>query len=484
MHMSRKLRLAVLLPRGEAIRNVLYTGMLDHLRAECDLYIASVKPCQSIWNLMESKACSLIEIRPNRGSYGERLTTELIHIAHGRHVWSVAARDRWARRSAEAQSLSGKIKLAGKRALAAAFGGENRIRLLEDVESRLVRLNDDYAYWKSVINDWRPDLLFNASHVHGVSSRALLAVARDVGIPLAAFIFSWDNLTSQGRILPSYDYYFVWSEWIAEQLFSLYPRIRRDQVVVSGTPQFDVHFLPELRWSRYEFCKKLGLDPGRPIVLYTTGMPNHMPFEEEIVEGIADKLAQLPAQTAPQLLVRVYAKDRTGRFDRLFSYRPDIARVPTVWEQKYLTPLPEDNAWYVNALAHCDVGINVASTVSVELMIHGKPVINIGYDPSGRRIDPISYARYYSYDHYEPLVKIGAVEVVWKPEDLLSTLVNTLQRPLERSDQRRIALERLFWPSAKGGVAPRMAKSIVECARRFSRDDYSGCLGGPASKRW
>ena len=62
--------------------------------------------------------------------------------------------------------------------------------------------------------------------------------AQDLGIPTAAFIFSWDNLPKATMVVET-DYYFVWSEHMKKELFFYYPDIKNEQVFVTGTPQFE-----------------------------------------------------------------------------------------------------------------------------------------------------------------------------------------------------------------------------------------------------
>ena len=83
----------------------------------------------------------------------------------------------------------------------------------------------------------------------------------------------------------------------------------------------------------------------------------------------------------PQLVVRVYPKDTTNRFNYLKKTRDDIVFPSIPWEKNYQTPLAEDAVLLLNMIKHCDVGINIASTLSIELFFHDKPVINIGYNP-------------------------------------------------------------------------------------------------------
>ncbi len=168
---------------------------------------------------------------------------------------------------------------------------------------------------------------------------------------------------------------------------------------------------PYATWAKWF----LSTDPARPIVLYATGMPNHMPGEDQLVEGIADLLGEMKSSGPPQLLVRVYAKDRSGRFEPLKRRRPDILFPAVPWEVNWLTPLPADLPFWTNTLRHSALGINVASTVSLELCMFDKPVINVGYNPPSVPEGELSYARYYRFDHYAPVVASGAVRLAKSP---------------------------------------------------------------------
>ena len=42
-----------------------------------------------------------------------------------------------------------------------------------------------------------------------------------------------------------YDYWLVWHEGMKRQLLGIYPKIKPENVFVTGTPQMDFHFRPE-----------------------------------------------------------------------------------------------------------------------------------------------------------------------------------------------------------------------------------------------
>jgi hypothetical protein len=238
--------------------------------------------------------------------------------------------------------------------------------------------------------------------------------------------------------------------------------VRADDVVVTGTPQFDFHFWPETHWSRQRLCDEIGADPARPLVLYTTGMPNHMPGEPDLVEQLADGLVARGSDA--QLVVRVYAKDLTGRFDELRARRRDILFPCVPWEPRWLTPLPEDGELLTNLLLHASVGLNVASTVSLELAMFDHPVVNLGYNPPGVPSSEIDFARYYRFDHYRPVVESGAIEVAGSADDAVTMVLAGIDAPERRHSQRRRLLSDMFADTLDGRSHVRVAQAILDVA--------------------
>ena len=236
---------------------------------------------------------------------------------------------------------------------------------------------------------------------------------------------------------------------------------------MTGTPQFDFHFRPEFRWTREDFCARVGADPSRPIVLYTTGMANHVPGEPAIVERIASMLRELRGLSAPQLLVRVYPKDQTRRFEDIKRRYPEVLLPAIPWEPNWLTPLDEDSYLLTNTLRHSAVGINVASTISLEMCMFDKPVINVGYNPPGVSTTVIDCARYYEFDHYRPIVESGAVEVAFSEEELQRRLIEALLHPERRAMQRRALIRQFFGDSLDGWSSTRVAGILEMLAGRF-----------------
>lgn len=464
----REGHVVAILPRGEAIRNFVYSGALDRVAERSKVTVLSVIPNADIRELLESRYEHVNELPeiPERWAVGA--LREVLDVVHGRWLWSEVAQTRWEIRDVEARTVAQRAKRGVKKALSSAFASRPGLKLLSSLERRTARLLSTNHQLMELMRELKPTLVFNASHVHATIAVQAVQAAQWLGIPTATFLFSWDNLTSQGRIILPYDDYLVWSDRIGADLLHIYKGIiRPEQVFVTGTPQFDFHFRSEFHWSRAEYCAHVGADPSRPIVVYSTGMANPMFGEPRIVEGIAQMLRAMPGN--PQLLVRVYPKDRTGRFDEVKQRNPDVLFPAVPWEPAWLTPMASDIPLLTNTLRHAAVGINAASTVSLELCMFDKPAVNVGYNPPGMDISPWDYSRFYRYDHYRPVVESGAVKVASSEEEMARLIREALAHPSEGSLQRRALMDKMFGASLDGRCGDRVADRLIALAASGGR---------------
>ncbi len=455
--------IVAVLPRGEAIRNFIYTGALQQLRPRAKVTVVSVVPDGELEQQLAGSFDGLHELEVAPDPWLVRWLRQELDVIHGRHLWSAAAQHRWRRREAEAVTLRKKITRGVAKTLAAPLANHPGLAFFSGLERKVSRaLSPSQRYlelWKKI----RPTLVFNASHVHSYNAIQPLQAAQWLGIPTATFLFSWDNLTSQGRVLLPYNYFVAWNENITDTLLKIYPALKREQVFVTGTPQFDFHFRPEFHESREVFCARVGMDASRPFILYSTGMDNHMPDEPLILEGIARIIRELPDR--PQLLVRVYPKDHhPERFDEVKKNNPDVFFPTIPWLKEHVTPKFEDCAFLTNTLRHCAVGINVASTVSLELAMFDKPIVNVCYNlPVGQPVK-IDYRDFYEFDHYRPLVASGMLRVARSETEMRHWLTHYLSNPTADSAARQGFIRQMFGNSLDGQAAQRIAAALLKMA--------------------
>ncbi|MCX6350588.1 MAG: hypothetical protein NTX03_01870 [Bacteroidetes bacterium] len=109
---------------------------------------------------------------------------------------------------------------------------------------------------------------------------AVVAIAKNLKIPVFAFIPSWDNLSTKNRLVFHYNGIMLWSEEQKRQLHEYYPYTKSIPVQTIGAPQYDVFFNHNYYITKEEFCNTYDLDINLPIVLFAIGSPNFI-YEED-----------------------------------------------------------------------------------------------------------------------------------------------------------------------------------------------------------
>ena len=111
---------------------------------------------------------------------------------------------------------------------------------------------------------------------------------------------------------------------------------------------------------------------------------------------------------------------------------------PGDWSR--VIPLPEDVQFLANLTHHADLNVNTASTMTLDFAIHDTPVVNVAFDVA----DPPPFGVplwdfFYRFEHYRPVVELGAARFARSPEELAQHVNAYLEDPtLDREARRRL----------------------------------------------
>ena len=461
--MSDKPHILIVVARGEAVRNFLYSETLPALQGRARVTLLSVLNDEEFRQRFQAEVDEIIELKEYSEHKIVRYLREVILFAHYRWLWTEKVKNKWQILQAQAHTPWQKARHALWKAIIFCLANRPMLNFLARIEERLSLSLNPTRDFDQLFARLQPDVVFNTSHIHAPRGELPVRVAHQKGIRTVAFIFSWDNLSSRGRILPPYDDFLVWHTPMAEQLRRIYPAISAEQIHITGTPQFDYHFQPHYRLSRAELYRYLQLDLARPFILYTTGMHRDFPEEARHVRALIDILAEYPAAQRPQLVVRAYIKGTSPEMRALAEETiPDVFFPPILWEEKWFTPREQDLSLYSSLLHHCALGINPASTVSLELLMLDKPVINLGFDPPGSHLPHgFHWKRHIEFDHYQTVVRSGAVMVAYSLQELRDALRAALQQPQTLRAQRAAFIASTFGDTLDGNAARRVADALL-----------------------
>ncbi len=311
-----------------------------------------------------------------------------------------------------------------------------------------------------------------AFSLEGPREMALMEAAHRAGLRTLVMIRSRDNLAAKIFHLPDADAYCVWAEVTRDYLLHLYPEIPAERVFVTGSPQFDRHLNPEFRLSREEFFRCIGLDPVRPLVVYTCATPQLVEHEIHIAQQLADAVRDGKLAKNAQLLVRAHPRGFGSNYPILQRVYPGVAVYPQTTSSAYKSPehedevvrlILEDEPMHLACLAYQSVQVNISGTMMVDSAILDKPIVGIYYDiPTDIPIG-LSVKRFYRRTDMKPVIESGGVRLANSPDECVQLINRYLEDPTLDA-QGRVKMRQQEAGPLDGKAGERIADILRELA--------------------
>ncbi|CAM4305397.1 UDP-glycosyltransferase [Flavobacterium terrigena] len=283
----------------------------------------------------------------------------------------------------------------------------------------LNKLEQTTAYYKTCREQLilqKPDFVFCTNQRH-LSALAPLLAAKELNIPTATFIFSWDNLPKATMVVET-DFYFVWSDFMKNELLKYYPNIKNEQVKITGTPQFETHFDEENYVTRDAFFAKYNLDTNKKYICYSGDDITTCPDDERYLEAVVNAVSNLNSKgNNLGIILRKSPVDFSNRYHEVLEKFKDIivpidpkwAKIGDGWNT--VLPLKEDNAVLVNTIRHSEIVINLGSSMVFDFTVFEKPCLYINYDVTNKKQKDWSVDKIYKYVHFRSMYSKN--DVIW-----------------------------------------------------------------------
>ncbi len=341
---------------------------------------------------------------------------------------------------------------------------------IERVYFRYVQTRPEVSAYGDCLRRIKPDVIC-CSHQRPPIVLPPILAARNMGISTTTAIFSWDNLTSKSRIVAPFDSYLVWSELMKQEFLKIYQSVPANRIHIVGTPQFDAYANSNLLWSRKVFCDHIGAAGDKTLICYSGGDRYTSPDDQDYVRNIMELIRCGRIAGSPQMIVRPAPVDDGARFDAVRRDFPEIIYCRPAWSkvrpQDWAASLPtaSDVQFIANLTHHADLNVNVASTMTIDFAIHDKPVVNIAYDVHDPpRFGVRLWDYYYKYDHYQPVIELGAARFAHSPE-MLAEHINTYLRDPSLDRENRKKLVTLELGTTLGRSAALLANTLEQIGR-------------------
>ncbi|MBZ0094038.1 MAG: hypothetical protein K8H75_01480 [Sulfuricella sp.] len=444
---------------SSAVRNIVRGGVLEAL-------VAKGFRCV-VFGLPESERASV------KDAFGDNVVFETLETPPLRGLTKLIQRLRtyvWRNQIPYGKLLAhfGK-KLTMRHSFQAAVG-----RMLAGVPFRVwEKLAENAATWpqgEELLRKYRPSavVVSNPMAADGVP----IDYCRKHGIYTACMLESWDNLTVRGAFYSSPHDLLVWNDLIRRQAicFHQYPP---ERVRTVGIPSFDIYTHPELLPSEAEWRKSVGLLGSGPVIVYSTSAQIIYGREDVIIDNIlhAREIGMLPANA--NLLIRPHPADDFAAYDKYQGQAGVAIQYPYAAVGSDGNDVTMGKPLMLAAtMRYAAVVINVFSTMCLDAMANGAPVIVIGFDavpvPPER-----SVRNYTELQHIKELLEFNAVSLANSGEELLGLINQYLNdRSFNLENRQQCVAAETF--GLDGRAAARVADLIANRSSQYAQERKAG----------
>jgi len=441
-------RVALFVPDGVGIRNFVLGPFLKDLAARARVDLFHILP-EDLAAAYAAESPAGVDWQPLASLHqGRTISLLQSSLAYAHMYWANTGSMQRAVRKPVRGRFTRRLFIRSSRVLGRLGAEPRRIRMIDAVHVALVERLAEVGAYKRLFERTRPGVVFATSQRHYSDYSLLPAVvaAKELGIPTATFIVSWDNLSSKGRIVAPFDHYLVWSETMRGELQKYYPQIAGDRIHVVGTPQFDPYGDPDMLWSREEFFRRIAGDAGRKLICFSGGDAETCPEDPGHVRVLLEQIRAGKIKGNPQVLVRPSPADDGTRYRAVRESFPELIFAPPAWlhpkggNWTRIIPQREDVAFLANLTHHADLNVNLGSTMTLDFGLHDKPVVNVAFDIANPPLFGMPvYDYYYHYEHFLPVVAFGASRIARSAEALPEHINAYLSDPtLDREGRRRL----------------------------------------------
>lgn len=433
--------IGIVITDGVGYRNFILSNFFEEVvKNYKQVIILSCLPKSIYGNLIEK--CKIIEIDVLKESFYTwffRKGKELNHLRLNLKD-NFGIQDNFDLMYTKSKSIRG-FSIRFLHILSKITASENIIHLFYSLQKKSFSNNKLIESYHKIIKENKISLLF-FTHQRPPYIASLLYVSEKQNIPTSTFIFSWDNIASKGRMAGDFNYYFVLSNLMKKELLKFYSGINENQIKIVGTPQFEPYIMEKFGYSKNELIKKFDLKPEIPIIFFTcndSSSENDPLYLDYLAESInANRLS-----SSVNLIVRTSPAEDPTRFENLkekyefikwnfpdWELRQSGHQEP--WTQR--VPSHEDVSDLKSLLAHCDVCINVLSTITLDSFLFGKPVINPVF--GNEKNEYFDDQKFLKYEHLQHLVNSNSSMIVKNQEEFINAVNLVLSNNDKKENER------------------------------------------------
>lgn len=436
-------KLAVVITDGVGFRNFILTDFLQEAEKKFDeVVILSFLP-KSVY----TTNCRVVELEAFQENFKTWFFRKLKDVAHLKlhQKNNFGIQDNLNINKSKARNARGfATRFIFK--ITTFFHSESFIQRVNSWQQFTFKNNPITKQQGKLLKEEQFDLLF-FTHQRPPYIATLVYEAEKINLKTGCFIFSWDNLASKGRMAANFDFYLVWSDLMKSELLQFYSKVKPNAIEVVGTPQFEPYVLDRYKTSKEFFCSKFDLDANKKTICFSCGDISTSKNDELYIETIANAIEKNEIENI-NFIVRTSPAEDPIRFESFIAKYPFIKWNYPKWplsrkghqeEWSQRIPSIEDVQDLRALLEYSDLNINMLSTMSLDFIQFGKPVINMVFGNATNNL--YDDQRFLKYEHIVNVVNSNATKIVKNEIELIDGINDYLENPSFDKENRNYLLK-------------------------------------------
>ena len=293
----------------------------------------------------------------------------------------------------------------------------------------------------------------------------LLRALKNNDIKIIAHILSFDNLTSRGYLpIDYFDQYFVWNKKMKSELINFYG-IKKQNIKITGTPQFDFHIGKRFALKKQYVLKKVGIVKPN-YILYCANHFALTPNEPILFECILKQLEKYDFSYKLDIVLRLHPMDKYERWEKIITRYNNIY-INKPWSSfnrnsfNWGTPSSKDISFYSNLIKHSSIVLNIASTVSIDAAVLDIPTICLGFHPTDKQESKFYYDLHFT-EHYKDITSMKSVDLATSKENFIELFKNNLNDNTLKRSNRKDLVKYYLGDSTIGSSSDIIAKNLID----------------------
>ncbi len=345
--------------------------------------------------------------------------------------------------------------------IARTIGRSRRVRL-KIIPKLFLKLFPDRADMGRLFQKYHPNLVF-ITHLYGWFDTVLLGEAKRHHITTIGMPAGWDHLDKY--FLPfQVDTLLVPSEQVRDAAVR-YQSYNPNTIRIVGYPHLDFIVRHADDRTRAEVLSSLGWPKDAKYILYVSGSA-YCPDEPEIIEKILCWADEGRFGEDVRMIIRPYlggrSKDRAfdaEKFER-FKKNPRVR----FYEREFWGDMDKARE-FVALMRHADAVLAVYTTMVLEAGALDRPLVAVAFDGSAYRPWYRSIRRFEGFEHFQDVLKTGAMRTAYNFDRLFEILDNYFKNPRLDGERRELLRERLCY-KLDGKASERVLDEVLRFIAR------------------